>query len=270
MVGSARIIRANPNPTVGFAFRAASRAGVVGSHLVVGVGVDPPDGAARLDEKDAGHGELVVAVSRCRLQVDAEARVPGHVGVVELIDDSEGACRCERAVGVEGVAEVVLLAALHELRGLIGADGDHRKPESRELRLQLAQLAELRVAVGSPTAAVEDQQRPAGRAAAPRGRQALPRPSRQGIDGTRLPGANGSTAPAASYTRSPVSSAHAARSSSATALGIARKPRAFRIRTEAKLALAGTLRNTDEADDSAFCDLPAISALAEFSRSWCR
>jgi hypothetical protein len=73
--------------------------------------------------------------------------------------DSERASSRERTVGVERVAEVVRLQALLEFGALVCADGDDRKAQLREFGFDLAQLAELRIAIGSPAAAIEDEQR---------------------------------------------------------------------------------------------------------------
>jgi len=132
---------------------------VVGAHLVVGIGVHPTDRATLLHEKDARNRELVVFLAGCRFEVDSVIQILLHIVVAELKSDSEGARGRERAVGVERVAEVAFLQAAPEPRGLVRADRDDGKPERRELGFDLAQLTELRIAVGSPAAAVEDEQR---------------------------------------------------------------------------------------------------------------
>ena len=49
---------------------------------------------------------------------------------------------------------------MREFGGAIGADGYDLEAEGREPALDFAQLAELRVAVGSPASAIKDEQRP--------------------------------------------------------------------------------------------------------------
>jgi hypothetical protein len=102
---------------------------------------------------------LVVFLTRCRLEVDPVLQVHLHLVIVELKRDSERASSRERTVGVERVAEVVRLQALLEFGALVCADGDDRKAQRREFGFDLAQLAELRIAIGSPAAAIEDEQR---------------------------------------------------------------------------------------------------------------
>ncbi len=93
------------------------------------------------------------------LEVDAEPSVPCDLLSRHLECDSERACSSHRVVRVEVVAETLDLQAPRQLLGSVRAERNHREAQRRELGLDLAQLAELRVAVGSPAAAVEDQQR---------------------------------------------------------------------------------------------------------------
>jgi hypothetical protein len=72
--------------------------------------------------------------------------------------DAERASSREGTVGVERVAEVVRLQALLKFGALVRADRDDRKAQRREFGLDLAQLTELRIAIGSPAAAIEDEQ----------------------------------------------------------------------------------------------------------------
>ncbi len=96
---------------------------------------------------------------RCRFEVDPVFQVLADLVIAELKRDSERASGRERTIGVERVAEVGRLQALLEFGGLLCADGDDRKTQCRELGFDLAQLAELRIAIRSPAAAIEDQQR---------------------------------------------------------------------------------------------------------------
>jgi len=93
-----------------------------------------------------------------RREVDSVLQVFGDIAVTHLIRDAEGARRRKRSIRVEGVAEPLRFQALLQLRGSVGADGDDGKAQGGEFRFDLAQLAELRVAVGSPTAAVENDE----------------------------------------------------------------------------------------------------------------
>ena len=95
----------------------------------------------------------------CRFEIDPVFQIHLDLIVVELKCDSKRASGRERTVGVERVAEVVRLQALLELGALVCADGDDRKTQRREFGFDLAQLPELRIAIGSPAAAVEDEQR---------------------------------------------------------------------------------------------------------------
>ena len=103
----------------------------------------------------------MVALTGGRLEIDPVSPVLRHLRVVELEDDPERARGRERAVGVEAVAEISRLQALRQPGRAVGADGDYRKTQLRELGRCFAQLTELRVAVGSPAAPVEDEKRPA-------------------------------------------------------------------------------------------------------------
>ena len=98
-------------------------------------------------------------LTRCRFQVDPVVEVLLYVVIAELKRNAERARGGQRTVRVERVAEVLRLPTLFEPGRSIGADRDDRKPELRELVFDLAQLAELRIAIGSPAAAVEDEQR---------------------------------------------------------------------------------------------------------------
>ena len=98
-------------------------------------------------------------LTRCLLEVDPVLQVHADVVIAELKRDAERASSRERTVGVERVAEVVRLQALLEFGALVCADGDDRKTQRREFGFDLAQLAELRIAIGSPAAAIEDEQR---------------------------------------------------------------------------------------------------------------
>ena len=97
-------------------------------------------------------------LTRCRFEVDAVFQVHPNIVIVELKCDSKRASGQERAVGEERVAKVVCLQALLETGALVWTDGDNRKTQRRELGFDLAQLTELRIAIGSPATAVEDEQ----------------------------------------------------------------------------------------------------------------
>jgi hypothetical protein len=75
-----------------------------------------------------------------------------------LEDDSEGPRGREGAVGVERVVEALRLHTLPQGFGAVGADRDDGEAELCQLRFDLAQLSELRRAVGSPTSSIEDKQ----------------------------------------------------------------------------------------------------------------
>jgi hypothetical protein len=99
---------------------------------------------------------VVIATGRL-LQVDPVLLVCADIGITELERDPEcSGCR-ERGVGVERVTELVLLQAIRQLCGSVRADCDDGKSELGELGLDLAQLTELRGAVGSPAAAIENE-----------------------------------------------------------------------------------------------------------------
>ncbi len=93
------------------------------------------------------------------LEVDPVIQVFTDLGIAHLKDDPERAGRCEGGVGVERVTQLVLFQAIGQLRGTVCADRNDRKTQLRELRLQLAQLTELRCAIRSPAPAIEDEQR---------------------------------------------------------------------------------------------------------------
>ncbi len=117
------------------------------------------DRAPGFHEEHARNWELVVFLARCRFEVDTVFQIHADVVVAELKCDSKRASGRERAVGVERVAEVGRLQTLMEFGGLVCADGNNRKTQCREFGFDLAQLTELRIAIGSPAAAVEDEQR---------------------------------------------------------------------------------------------------------------
>ena len=117
------------------------------------------DGASGFYEEHARYRELMVFLTRHRFEVDPVFEVPANLVIAELERDSECASGRERTIGVEPVAEALRLPALLEFGGLVCADGDDRKTQCREFGFDLAQLAELRVAIGSPAAAIEDEQR---------------------------------------------------------------------------------------------------------------
>ena len=97
--------------------------------------------------------------TRCRFEIDPVLQVHLDLVIAELKRDSERASSRERTVGVERVAEVVRLQALLEFGALVCADGDDWETQLRQLVFDLAQLTELRIAIGSPAAAIEDEQR---------------------------------------------------------------------------------------------------------------
>ncbi len=99
----------------------------------------------------------MVIVPRRFLQVDSVVGVLEHFGIAQLKRDSERPGRAERTIRVERVAQVVLLQAGGQGSGTVRTDGDDRKAELGQLRFDLAQLSELRIAVGSPAPAVEDE-----------------------------------------------------------------------------------------------------------------
>ena len=100
-----------------------------------------------------------MGLTRCRFEIDAVVQVLPDIIVTELKRDAERASGRESAVRIESVAEVVRLPALFELGRPVGADRNHRKSQLRQLVSDFAQLTELRIAIGSPAAAVEDEQR---------------------------------------------------------------------------------------------------------------
>lgn len=91
-------------------------------------------------------------------EIDAVARVLFARRCVQLKCDPKRTCCIEPTIGIEGVTQPLRLPAFTELLGAIGADRNDGKTELRELSLDLAQLPELRVAVGSPPATVEDEE----------------------------------------------------------------------------------------------------------------
>jgi hypothetical protein len=101
----------------------------------------------------------VVSLAGRILEIDPVLGVLGDVRVIELIDDPESASDVESTVRVERVAEPLDFEALLELLGSVGAQRNDLEPERRQLRLDLAQLTELRVAIRSPATAVEDEER---------------------------------------------------------------------------------------------------------------
>ena len=96
---------------------------------------------------------------RCRFEVDSVLQIHLDLVIVELKRDSQRASGRERAIRIERIAEVVRLSTFLKLGGLVRADRDDRETQLRQLVFDLAQLAELRIAIGSPAAAVEDEQR---------------------------------------------------------------------------------------------------------------
>jgi hypothetical protein len=92
-------------------------------------------------------------------EVDAISRVGRARHGIELKSDAEGSCRVELTIRIERVAEAFRLATLDELDRTIRTDSDHGKAELLQLCLDLSQLTELRIAIGSPAAAIEDEQR---------------------------------------------------------------------------------------------------------------
>jgi hypothetical protein len=100
---------------------------------------------------------LVVRSTRCRFEVDSVFPIFLDLVIAELKCDSKRTGGRERAIRIERVTEAVRLQALLEFEGLVGADGDDRKTQRCEFGFDLAQLTELRIAIGSPAAAVEDE-----------------------------------------------------------------------------------------------------------------
>jgi len=100
-----------------------------------------------------------VFLTRRLLEVDSVFQVHADLFIAELERDSERAGGQQRTVGVELVAEVARFQALLEFGDLVCADGDDRKSQRCQFGFDLAQLTELRIAIGSPAAAVEDEQR---------------------------------------------------------------------------------------------------------------
>ncbi len=100
----------------------------------------------------------MVIVTRSLLQVDSVVVVLEHFGIAQLKRDSERPSGSERTIRVERVAQVVLLQARSQASGTVRTDGDYRKAELGQLRFDFAQLSELRIAIGSPAPAVEDEQ----------------------------------------------------------------------------------------------------------------
>lgn len=134
---------------------------VLGPHLVVRIRIDPEDPPARGDQEHTRYGQLSMTLPRGLTEVDTEALVPAPGVLIELKGDAECASSLESTVGVQGIPEPLGLTALDQLFRPIRADRDDRKPERGQLVLDFTQLPELRIAIGSPTAAIEDEQRTA-------------------------------------------------------------------------------------------------------------
>ena len=117
------------------------------------------DRTAGFHEEHARNRELVVFLPRCGFEVDAVLQIHLDVVIAELKRDSECARGCEGAIRIERISEIVRLSTFLEFGGLVWTDRDDRESQRLQLVFDLAQLAELRIAVGSPAAAVEDEQR---------------------------------------------------------------------------------------------------------------
>ncbi len=94
----------------------------------------------------------------CRFEVNPILEVHADIVIAELERDSKCASRRERTIRIERVPKAVRLSTFLELGRLVRTDCDDRKAQLRQLGFDLAQLTELRIAIGSPAAAVEDEQ----------------------------------------------------------------------------------------------------------------
>ena len=102
----------------------------------------------------------MVLFARGVFDVHAESLQSTDLGIIELKHDSERTRSRQRAIGVERVTEIFDRKTVDHLGWAIGTHCDDREAESRQLLLDFAQLAELRIAIGSPASAIEDDQRP--------------------------------------------------------------------------------------------------------------
>ncbi len=119
------------------------------------------DRTAGFHEEHARNRELVVFLTRCRFEVDPVLQIHLDLVIVELKRNSKRASGRERAIRIQPIPKAVRLSTFLEFGGLVCADRDDRETQLRQLVFDLAQLAELRIAIGSPAAAVEDEQRAA-------------------------------------------------------------------------------------------------------------
>jgi hypothetical protein len=117
------------------------------------------DASRSVGEEHRGHGQDVVRLPRGRLEIDRVLLVLLDGGVVDAEGDAEREGRVGLGVGEELPVEVMPIDRLAELLRAIRGEGDDLVAQRPDLAFDLAQLPELRVAVGSPAAAVEQHQR---------------------------------------------------------------------------------------------------------------
>jgi hypothetical protein len=101
----------------------------------------------------------VVGLAGGGLEVDRVLPVLLDGGVVDAERDAERDGGAALGVGVEPPTETVTVDRLAQLLGSICRQRDDLIAQRLDLAFDLAQLPELRVAVGSPAAAIEDQER---------------------------------------------------------------------------------------------------------------
>jgi hypothetical protein len=101
----------------------------------------------------------VVRLARGSLEIDRVLLVLLDGGVVDAEGDAEREGGVGLGVGEELPVEVMPIDRLAELLRTIRGQGDDLVAERPDLAFDLAQLPELRVAVRSPAAAVEQQKR---------------------------------------------------------------------------------------------------------------
>lgn len=100
-----------------------------------------------------------MAFSRCFLEIDSKRPQLRDTKLVDLKRDAVRPRRVEGTVGIERIAKVLHLEACRHFLRSVGANRDYGKAKGQQLFFDFAQLTQLRIAVGSPTAAIENQQR---------------------------------------------------------------------------------------------------------------